>query len=151
MHRSVDGQADSTEQVGKYFSITQQVQEQDIDILCRLVEAEAGGEDINGKKLVAHVVLNRVRHEQFPDTIKDVVFETRQGVTQFSPIADGRYYRVNVSEETRLAVKQALQEEDNAKGALYFVNSDIADGDAMNWFENRCTYLFSYGNHEFFS
>jgi len=129
----------------------QALNENDMEILCRLVEAEAGGEDFQGKKLVAHVVLNRLEHEQFPDTIEDVVFETRQGITQFSPVKDGRYYRVKVSEETKTAVEQAVKDEDNAGGALYFVNSEIADRSAMKWFDSKCTYLFRHGNHDFFS
>lgn len=129
----------------------QALNENDMEILCRLVEAEAGGEDFQGKKLVAHVVLNRLEHEQFPDTIEDVVFETRQGITQFSPVKDGRYYRVKVSEETKSAVEQAVKDEDNASGALYFVNSEIADRSAMKWFDSKCTYLFRHGNHDFFS
>ena len=129
----------------------QALNEKDMEILCRLVEAEAGGEDFQGKKLVAHVVLNRLEHEQFPDTIEDVVFETRQGITQFSPVKDGRYYRVKVSEETKSAVEQAVKDEDNAGGALYFVNSEIADRSAMKWFDSKCTYLFRHGNHDFFS
>lgn len=129
----------------------QALNENDMEILCRLVEAEAGGEDFQGKKLVAHVVLNRLEHEQFPDTIEDVVFETRQGITQFSPVKDGRFYRVKVSEETKSAVEQAVKDEDNAGGALYFVNSEIADRSAMKWFDSKCTYLFRHGNHDFFS
>lgn len=129
----------------------QALNENDMEILCRLVEAEAGGEDFQGKKLVAHVVLNRLEHEQFPDTIEDVVFETRQGITQFSPVKDGRFYRVKVSEETKSAVEQAVKDEDNASGALYFVNSEIADRSAMKWFDSKCTYLFRHGNHDFFS
>ena len=129
----------------------QALNENDMEILCRLVEAEAGGEDFQGKKLVAHVVLNRLEHEQFPDTIEDVVFETRQGISQFSPVKDGRYYRVKVSEETKTAVEQAVKDEDNACGALYFVNSEIADRNAMKWFDSKCTYLFRHGNHDFFS
>lgn len=129
----------------------QVLNEKDMEILCRLVEAEAGGEDFEGKKLVAHVVLNRLEHEQFPDTIEDVVFETRHGITQFSPIKDGRYYRVKVSEETKTAVEQAVKDDDNAGGAIYFVNSEIADRSAMKWFDSKCTYLFRHGNHDFFS
>lgn len=129
----------------------QSLNKDDVEVLCRLVEAEAGGEDFEGKKLVAHVVLNRLEHEQFPDTVEEVVFDCRQGITQFSPIADGRYYQVSISEETREAVIQAINDDDNADGAIYFVNSEIADRDALKWFESECTYLFRHGNHEFFS
>jgi len=122
-----------------------------VEVLCRLVEAEAGGESLQGKKLVAHVVLNRMNDEQFPDSVSEVIFDRRQGITQFSPVSDGRFYQVRISDETRVAVTQALTETENAQGALYFVNSSIADKGALSWFEDKCTYLFTYGNHDFFS
>ena len=44
--------------------------EEDYDILLRIVEAEASGEDEEGKLLVANVVLNRMNSEAFPDTVR---------------------------------------------------------------------------------
>ena len=48
--------------------------EHDYQILCRIVEAEAGGEDINGRILVANVILNRMESPIFPGTVEGVVF-----------------------------------------------------------------------------
>ena len=50
----------------------------DREIMYRIVEAEAGGENINGRMLVANVILNRCLNDSFPDTVKDVVFEKSQ-------------------------------------------------------------------------
>lgn len=124
--------------------------EQDISILERIVEAEAGGEDQDGKLLVANVVLNRVSSEDFPDTVEAVVFQKSKGVTQFSPVSDGRYDSVTVSEDTVEAVKRALGGEDISQGALYFAARKIADKTAMKWFDEQLTYLFVHGGHEFF-
>ena len=99
----------------------------DRKILERIVEAEAGGEDHKGKVLVANVVLNRVKNKSFPSTIKDVVFAHRGGTYQFSPIMDGRYYTVNVSDDTKSAVKDALAGVDHSVGALYFMERALAD------------------------
>lgn len=125
--------------------------ENDYDILCCIVEAEAGGEDYLGKKLVAEVVLNRVESAKFPNTVEEVVFQQEDGVYQFSPVADGRFYRVTVSEETKQAVDAALSGEDESRGALYFINRKYSSTKALWWFDNRCTPLFFYGGHEFFS
>ena len=125
--------------------------ENDYDILCCIVEAEAGGEDYLGKKLVAEVVLNRVESAKFPNTVEEVVFQQEDGVYQFSPVADGRFYRVTVSEETKQAVDAALTGEDESRGALYFINRKYSSTKALWWFDNRCTPLFFYGGHEFFS
>ncbi len=124
--------------------------ENDFDILCRIVEAEAGGEDINGRILVANVILNRVESQSFPNTIEGVVFQKDNGTFQFSPIRDGRYQRVKISEETQEAVQRALLGEDYSKGALYFVSRKAAAPEKMKWFDNHLTRLFQYGGHEFF-
>ena len=114
-------------------------------------KAEAGGEDINGRILVANVILNRVQSEAFPNTVEGVVFQKHNGRFQFSPIYDGRYNRVKISEETVEAVERALAGEDYSKGALYFVSRKGAAPDKMRWFDNHLTRLFQYGGHEFFA
>ncbi len=125
--------------------------EEEFQILCRIVEAEAGGEDIDGRVLVANVILNRVEDEAFPDTVREVVFQKNNGIFQFSPLYDGRYYRVEISEKTQEAVQRALLGEDNSEGALYFVSRGAAAPERMRWFDTHLTRLFEHGGHEFFS
>lgn len=122
----------------------------ELEVLCRIVEAEAGCEDEEGKLLVANVVLNRVNSERFPDTVSEVVFQKEQGVTQFSPVSNGRYYCVEISEETMEAVGRALEGEDISQGALFFAARKYADNDKMRWFDENLTFLFQHGGHEFF-
>lgn len=122
----------------------------DYDSLLRIVEAEAGGEDMDGKLLVANVVLNRVNNEKFPDTVTEVIMQKGQGVAQFTPTVDGRFQNVTISEETYEAVERALYGEDISKGALYFCARQKADSGKLKWFDQNLTKLFSYGNHEFF-
>lgn len=126
------------------------ISEEDYQVILRIVEAEAGGEDIEGKMLVAGVVLNRVAHEDFPDTIKEVVFQRENGIAQFSPVYSGRYDRVTISSETQKAVDRVLCGEDITEGALYFAARKYADADKMTWFDEKLTFLFSHGGHEFF-
>ncbi len=133
------------EQTMKY-----QLSDKDQEALMRIVEAEAGGEDQDGKLLVANVVLNRVNSESFPNTVWEVVMQKEQGIAQFSPTVDGRYQRVKVSEDTREAVERALYGEDISQGALYFCAREKADSEKMQWFDRNLTKLFAYGNHEFF-
>lgn len=126
------------------------VTQSEYDNLLRIVEAEAGGEDLIGKMLVANVVLNRVEDEAFPNTINEVIFQSDNGVTQFSPISDGRFYSVNISNETIEAVNLVLQGEDNSQGALYFAARKAAGETKMRWFDEKLQWLFAYGGHEFF-
>ena len=124
--------------------------EEELGTLLRIVEAEAGTEDEEGKLLVANVVLNRMMNEQFPDTVSEVVFQNEKGVAQFSPVSDGAYYQVEISEETMQAVERALLGEDISQGALYFAARKYADRNKMRWFDENLTYLFAHGGHEFF-
>lgn len=127
-----------------------QLSDKDLDALQRIVEAEAGGEDQEGKLLVANVVLNRVNSASFPNTVWEVVMQREQGVAQFSPTVDGRFQSVHVSEDTKEAVERALYGEDISQGALYFCAREKADSGRVQWFDRNLTRLFAYGHHEFF-
>lgn len=120
------------------------------NILMRIVEAEATGEDITGKMLVANVVLNRVNSSHFPDTVEGVVFQKNGSVYQFSPIKDGRYYQVDISSETKKAVKRVLNGEDKSEGALYFMSRSRAKASSVTWFDRYLTRVFKHGTHEFY-
>lgn len=124
---------------------------EDYENLLRIVEAEAGGEDAEGKLLVANVVFNRVADDSFPDTVTEVIFQQSKGVTQFSPVASGRIWRVEVSEETVEAVNRAIAGEDLSQGALYFAARKRANQKSMRWFDECLNYLFTHGGHEFFA
>ena len=119
-------------------------------ILERIVEAEAGDQDLEGRILVANVILNRVHSKHFPDTIKGVVFANRAGRYQFSPVSNGRYYRVTVSDKTKRAGKQALAGKDISKGALYFMCRSASDPKNVAWFDRDLTKVAQHGCHEFF-
>ena len=124
--------------------------DEDYDTLLRIVEAEAGSEDIKGRVLVANVIMNRVKSEDFPNTVTEVVWDNSDGVPQFSPTYDGRINEVAVSDETREAVKQALKGTDYSEGALFFIQKSAAEEHNVKWFEKDLKRLFKYGVHEFY-
>lgn len=122
-----------------------------LTVLETIVEAEAGDEDVYGKILVANVVLNRVLDEEFPDTVKEVVFQNNGKTYQFSPVRKGgRYYTVTVSEHTKQAVARALAGEDYSDGALYFFARRYTSEKKANWFDTSLRKIVEYGCHEFF-
>lgn len=109
--------------------------DEELEVLLRIVEAEAGGEDEDGRLLVANVVLNRVNSDSFPDTVTEVVFQKEGDVAQFSPAYSGKYDRVEISDTTISAVGRALKGEDISQGALYFVARKRADKGSLRWFD----------------
>ena len=78
---------------------------EDYDILVRIVEAEATGGNHEQKMNVASCVLARVEAPQWPDNIEDVVFQKQQ----FTPVWDGRYYTVTITQSTKEAVDEVLK------------------------------------------
>ncbi|MFW6016212.1 MAG: cell wall hydrolase [bacterium] len=126
-----------------------QISQEDYEALLKIVEAEATQEDIKGKILVANVILNRVESDNFPNNIYDVIHD-KVGGTQFSPISDGRYYTVEITDSTRLAVEKALKGEDYSEGALFFVARAMASNGAVSWFDKNLTKIKQYGVHEFY-
>jgi hypothetical protein len=123
----------------------------DYEVLCQIVEAEAGTEDLVGRILVANVIMNRIKDDEFPDSVADVVFQYVHGVPQFSPVEDGRIYEVSISQETREAIRQALQGVDYSKGALFFIQKDAAEDYSVHWFEQNLKFLLRHGVHEFYT
>lgn len=127
-----------------------EVTESEYETMLRIVEAEATDEDVIGRILVANVVLNRVEYKYFPNSIEEVVMQNINGTYQFSPILDGRFYTVKISQRTIEAVNRALSGEDYSQGALYFVMRSRASERGLSWFDRNLDFLFEYGCHEFY-
>lgn len=125
--------------------------DEDYENLLQIVEAEAGSEDLEGRIMVANVIMNRVKNEEFPNKVSDVIFEYRNGVPQFSPVYDGRIYEVTVSDLTRQAVRKALEGVDYSEGALFFVQKSAAEKKNVSWFEKDLKWLFKHGVHDFYT
>jgi N-acetylmuramoyl-L-alanine amidase len=126
------------------------VSEEEIDMLERIVQAEAGGEDMVGKILIVNVILNRIADNSFPDTVEDVIFQNKNGEYQFSPVDDKSYWSVKISDNTKEAVIRALEGEDHSEGALYFVARKRTNTSSARWFDENLNWLFKHGGHEFY-
>ena len=137
---------EETDRIGIYHGERFVVTAEEYEALLRIVEAEAGGENVEGRMLVASVVLNRVNYKRFPDDIIGVIFQKNQ----FSPVASGRYYKVKITKRTVEAVDRVLAGEDISQGAMYFMRRSKANPDAVTWFDTKLTFLFKHGKHEFF-
>ena len=64
---------------------------EDLYWLSRVISAESRGESLEGQIAVGNVVLNRVRSAEFPESIRAVVFDRKDGV-QFEPVSNGSIY-----------------------------------------------------------
>ena len=128
---------------GNSFSL----EDQEYQVLLKIVEAEAGCEDTEGRMLVANVVMNRVRNGNFPNTVTEVVYQRQDGTAQFSPVSDGRIDTVNVSQGTIDAVARVMNGEDISQGALFFRSVRSRSG----WFDQKLSRVLEHGNHIFYT
>ncbi|MGN0165184.1 MAG: cell wall hydrolase [Lachnospiraceae bacterium] len=119
----------------------------ELDLLERLVQCEAGGEDMIGKILVANVVINRVNSSKFPNTVEGVINSPKQ----FSPVSSGIIYNTTASAETKEAVQRALSGEDYSENSYYFISRKYCSASSAAWFDNNLTKTVEHGCHEFFT
>lgn len=89
----------------------------DIELLAKLIAAEARGESYVGQVAVGAVVLNRVAHASFPDTIAGVIYQ--KGA--FSCINDSNW-SVAANETSRRAARDCINGWDPSGGAVYYFN-----------------------------
>lgn len=117
----------------------------DLYWLSRIINAEAGGESLYGQIAVGNVVLNRVAHKQFPNTVYGVIFD-RVGGVQFTPVALGTIYRTP-SASSIIAAKICLEGTSISNEILFFMNPRIS---TSNWISKNRPFAFTIGNHDFY-
>ena len=119
--------------------------EEDFYWLCRIISAESKGESLLGQIAVGNVILNRAASRQFPNTVKGVVFDRKNGV-QFEPVSNGTIYD-EPTEQSVLAARLVLAGVDAAGESLYFFNPALSKG---QWVRANRTYDSTIGCHMFF-
>ena len=113
--------------------------------LSRIISAESKGEPLKGQIAVGNVVLNRVRHKSYPNTIYGVIFDRKNG-TQFSPVSFGTIYN-KPSASAIIAAKICLEGYSISNDILFFMNPRIA---TSNWISQNRPFAFRIGNHDFY-
>ncbi|MGN0531242.1 MAG: spore cortex-lytic enzyme [Eubacterium sp.] len=89
----------------------------DVELLAKVISAEARGESYEGQVAVGAVILNRVAHPSFPDSLSGVVYQ--KGA--FSCVNDSNWYQP-VAESSKRAARDALNGWDPTGGAIYYFN-----------------------------
>ena len=89
----------------------------DVQLLGKVISAEARGESYEGQVAVGAVILNRVAHSSFPDSISGVVYQNGA----FSCVNDSNWYQP-ISETSKKAAIDALNGWDPSGGAIYYFN-----------------------------
>ncbi len=116
------------------------VTKDELDLLARAVYSEARGESFTGQVAVASVIINRVLHPLFPNTVRGVIFQP----WQFTAVHDGQFW-LEPNEQAYDAVRSALGGWDPTHGAIYYYNPDTA---TSSWVFYR-NVIIKIGQHYF--
>lgn len=117
------------------------ISQSDLDLLARVIYAESRGEPYRGQVAVGAVVLNRLKSPDFPNNIRDIIYQKGQ----FSSVDDGQINLIPNSTAYR-AARDALKGIDPSLGALYFYNPETAK--SLWWLSTR-EVTVKIGNHVF--
>ena len=96
-------------------------QESTVELLARVISAEARGEPYSGQVAVGAVILNRVEHPSFPNTVAGVVYQPGA----FTCMVDGQIDQP-VADSAYRAARDALNGADPSGGAIYYFNPSTA-------------------------
>ena len=126
--------------LGVNVNTTNQSTSGDVDLLARLISAEARGEPYTGQVAVGAVVLNRVKSPAFPGSISGVIYQSGA----FSCLQDGQFWKP-VADSAYRAARDALNGSDPSGGALYYFNPATA---TSKWIWSR-PLITVIGKHRF--
>ncbi len=116
----------------------------ELNCLALCIYSEARGEPIEGQYWVGHVVLNRLKHPSFPDTIYEVVFQKYQ----FSWTINKMSFVVNEIETWKNCLKIASEllngKSDPTNNALYFLTKNL-----NTYWSKKLKLRKVIGNHKF--
>ena len=118
----------------------QGAQSNDLYLLSRIISAEARGEPYEGQVAVGAVILNRMKHPSFPNTMSGVIYQPGA----FSAINDGQFNEP-IADISRRAAQDALNGVNPIGDAIYYYNPVTATN---QWIRSR-PIIKTIGRHVF--
>ena len=114
----------------------------DVDLLAKIISAESRGEPYQGQVAVGAVILNRIEHPSFPNTLAGVIYQPGA----FSCLYDGGV-NAPVADSAYRAARDAINGNDPSGGAVYYYNPAKSTN---KWIFSRPV-ITVIGNHRFCS
>ncbi|MBR4866538.1 MAG: spore cortex-lytic enzyme [Clostridia bacterium] len=89
-----------------------------IELLARMIAAEGRGEPYRGQVAIGAVIMNRIEHPSFPNTLSGVLFQKNA----FSAVDDGQFNSTPITDSARRAAVEAYNGSDPTDGCVYYYN-----------------------------
>lgn len=105
---------------------TSKFSDSETELLARIISAESRGEPYSGQVAVGAVILNRIEHPSFPNTLSGVIYQPGA----FSCLNDGQINE-EVYESAKKAAIDAINGADPSGGAIYYYNPEKTSNSFM--------------------
>lgn len=127
-------------------SIVELTQEE-AEMIMKLAWSEAGNQGVEGQLVVMNVIMNRVENEDFPNTVREVIYQKHNGQYQFAVMGNGVFKKANPTSETHMALAELEGGKDISQGALFFESSSNS---SKSWHRKNKSFLFEEYGQRFY-
>lgn len=121
--------------------------QEEFDMLCYTVMGEVGYCSIQSQQIVTSLIINRVKSDKFPNTIKEVLTAKEQ----FTSINNYYTKKIPITNELKQTVLDVLNGNmDYANGSIYYYAPRYTNKKLSKWFENNLSFVFEFEGQRFF-
>ena len=115
---------------------------EEIFLLEVTIQHEVGNFSKTYKRYVAELIYNRIQSEDFPDTVKEVLFQKGQ----FQGIQSWAYSNIEIDNETREVIYEVFSKQHTTHSATFYYNPALSEYESVMWFEysGDVQYVFSH-------
>lgn len=115
---------------------------EEIFLLEVTIQHEVGNFSKTYKRYVAELIYNRIQSEDFPDTVKEVLFQKGQ----FQGIQSWAYSGIEIDNETREVIYEVFSKQHTTHPATFYYNPSLSEYESVMWFEysGDVEYVFSH-------
>lgn len=115
---------------------------EEIFLLEVTIQHEVGNFSKTYKRYVAELIYNRIQSEDFPDTVKEVLFQKGQ----FQGIQSWAYSGIEIDNKTREVIYEVFSKQYTTHPATFYYNPALSEYESVMWFEysGDVEYVFSH-------
>ena len=125
-------------------SMYDKLTDEEINLIEVVIQHEVGGLSAEYKRLIAELIYNRIISSEFPDSVREVLYQRNQ----FCGIESWYYPDYPVAEETKQIVKEVFSSPETSHQATYYYNPALSEYESLVWFEYSGDVMYEFEYEE---
>ena len=125
-------------------SMYDKLTDEEINLIEVVIQHEVGGLSAEYKRLIAELIYNRIISSEFPDSVREVLYQRNQ----FCGIESWYYPDYPVDEETKQIVKEVFSNPETSHKATYYYNPALSEYESLVWFEYSGDVMYEFEYEE---